>query len=324
MENEDTTHQNNSRSSFYNLLDELTRIETEFKEMKSRMDVQIEEERREKAELNLKQIQTGIYIMNEVGMKDFSPLKFDFEPKERKEERSKVDISFPKRPTISDDIEMSAKVENNEIDQFTRYRNIETNREKNEEAIRTKEFSAFGLGFKAFHSQSNNNELERSLPGTIKMIPEQSDVLVSFNSNPVPSSFLESKKSAISKKVKVSKSQTSSTSMKSAITSSKMPLTSNEPLHKPTLSKEESALLSRYLLLSDDELKKLSQSFGIKSKNKDLTIKKLKQIHDWYYLDRVARDIVKGYDECIIEAMQEKNYKAKMINNDEGSKLSSK
>ena len=35
----------------------------------------------------------------------------------------------------------------------------------------------------------------------------------------------------------------------------------------------------------------------------------VKEVHDWYYLDRVGRDVVRGFKDSIVEQLQEKSQK---------------
>ncbi len=81
---------------------------------------------------------------------------------------------------------------------------------------------------------------------------------------------------------------------------------SSQPLARPVLSQEESDLLANYLKLTNEDLAKLAASFGIKDRGRETMKRMVKEVHDWYYLDKVGREVVRGFKETIVEQLQEK------------------
>ena len=84
---------------------------------------------------------------------------------------------------------------------------------------------------------------------------------------------------------------------------------SSHPLVRPPLSQQESELLADYLKLSNEDLAKLAACFGIKDRGRETMKRMVKEVHDWYYLDRVGRDVVRGFKDSIVEQLQEKSQK---------------
>lgn len=84
---------------------------------------------------------------------------------------------------------------------------------------------------------------------------------------------------------------------------------SSRPLVRPALSQHESELLANYLKLSHEELAGLAASFGIKDRGRETMKRMVKEVHDWYYLDRVGKELVRGFKDSIVEHLHEAHEK---------------